>query len=92
MHIHRIYGDINGDLIEVFHFCNDDCHQRWCYEQGEEYVGWDGCHEGGESPEWCDSCGEKCWNGIIVCDIVAEDGSSPFAIVIPASGDAYYDD
>lgn len=56
MHIHEI-DDANGDLLTVFAFCSDSCHQDWCTATGEAYGGWNGCHEGGDYAEYCASCG-----------------------------------
>ena len=37
--------DSNGDLVDVVAFDCDSCHQAWCRETGNEYKGWNGCHE-----------------------------------------------
>lgn len=49
--------DGRGDLVDLVSFCSDWCHQAWCRETGNEYQGWNGCHEH-EYREDCASCGE----------------------------------
>lgn len=63
MHEHYLYDD-EGDLTDVVPFCCDACHREWCGAQGEEYDGWNGCHEGADYPQWCANCGARCGIGI----------------------------
>ena len=56
MHYHYI-TDAHGDIVEAVAFCSDSCHREWCRENDQEYGGWNGCHEGGDYPEFCAQCG-----------------------------------
>ncbi len=61
MHIHRVENE-HGHLEDVIPFCCDNCQRAYCEEHPDigPYGGWDGCHEGGDSPEWCANCGVWC--------------------------------
>lgn len=56
VHIHRV-TDHTGDLVDLRLFCGDTCHRAWCAEQGQDYEGWDGCHEM-VLPVQCECCGQ----------------------------------
>jgi hypothetical protein len=43
-HYHFI-NDTSGDLIDSVTFCSDWCHNSWCQRTGNQYGGWNGCHE-----------------------------------------------
>ena len=57
MHTHLI-EDANGDICDVVYFCSDGCHHDYCVAHPDlSYEGWNGCHEGGGSVEFCAQCG-----------------------------------
>lgn len=56
MHYHLITDD-TGDVVDLIPFCSDACHQEYCRDHGVPYGGWNGCHEGGDSCEFCANCG-----------------------------------
>lgn len=62
MHTHYI-EDSTGDLVDIVPFCCDACHHDWCADNGVPYAGWSGCNEGGDSQEFCASCGVYCGGG-----------------------------
>jgi hypothetical protein len=49
--------DVEGNLVEVVPFCSDWCHRDWCRQTGNEYKGWNGCHEHDQVEE-CANCGD----------------------------------
>jgi len=57
MHYHLI-EDADGNLLNVVPFCSDFCHRTWCYQNAQEYGGWNGCHEGADYDQECEQCGE----------------------------------
>lgn len=60
MHTHHLCDD-DGNLVDLVPFCSDWCHQEWCRVTGFAYGGWNGCHEGGDSEEYCAECGAPAW-------------------------------
>lgn len=58
MHYHYV-NDESGDLCDTIAFCCDPCHRAYMDAHPDlgEYQGWNGCHEGGDSPEFCANCG-----------------------------------
>jgi hypothetical protein len=56
MHYHFIEDD-SGNVIDLVPFCSDACHRAWCADHGITYGGWNGCHEGSDSVEFCANCG-----------------------------------
>lgn len=55
MHVLDIYE--NDDLVDYVPFCSDACHREYCTTHNIPYEGWNGCHEGGDAPEFCSHCG-----------------------------------
>lgn len=55
MHI-LMLEDETGDVCGIVNFCSDSCHYQWCQDNGENYGGWNGCHE---TPftVFCEQCG-----------------------------------
>lgn len=51
-HYHYIEDD--GELVDLIPFCSDSCHRE---HMSLAYDGWNGCHEGGDSAEFCAHCG-----------------------------------
>jgi hypothetical protein len=54
MHYHFI-EDTEGDVVDLVAYCSDFCHRE---DQGDDYRGWNGCHEGSNYDEECANCGE----------------------------------
>jgi hypothetical protein len=66
MHYHHVEDD-GGDVVDLVPFCCDSCHRDYCRENGLEYGGWNGCHEGSDSAEFCANCGTYA-GGAADCD------------------------
>jgi hypothetical protein len=62
MHYHFVEDD-SGNVVDLIPFCSDLCHRAWCADHGSTYGGWNGCHEGGDSAEFCANCGDCCHEG-----------------------------
>jgi hypothetical protein len=57
MHAYIVEDD-HGNMVDVIYFCSDACHQMFCRAHPDlPYRGWNGCHEGGDSVEFCAHCG-----------------------------------
>jgi hypothetical protein len=54
MHIHMVF-DKDGDMEDYIPYCSDFCHWE---DQGDNYGGWNGCHEGADYAQECANCGE----------------------------------
>lgn len=63
MHYHFV-EDASGDVISLIPFCSDACHRA---HMGDDYQGWNGCHEGGDTAEFCAHCGTVA-GGTYECD------------------------
>lgn len=55
--------DAYGDVVETVPFCSDACHRQYCIDNDIEYNGWNGCHGGGDSREYCAHCGTYAGGG-----------------------------
>ena len=61
MHIHAVENGA-GNVVDVIPFCSDACQREYCRSHPDiEYDGWHGSQEGGDSVEYCASCGVVCW-------------------------------
>ena len=47
--------DADGDVVDLIPYCSDFCHRE---DQGENYRGWNGCHEGADYDQECALCGK----------------------------------
>jgi len=57
MHVHIIENGV-GNVVDVIPFCSDAYHRDYCASHSDlKYEGWNGCHEGGDSVEFCAECG-----------------------------------
>lgn len=59
MHIAEYIEDANGNILEYMMVCSDSCHRNYCDRVGIVYGGWNGCHEGGDTGEYCVQCGVR---------------------------------
>ena len=61
MHIHIVENE-HGHIQDTIPFCSDPCHRAYCASHPDigAYGGWNGCHEGGDYPEFCAACGVYC--------------------------------
>lgn len=64
-------NDDRGDLADLVAFCSDGCREegrdnllRAGLHPDADFVMSDPWIEGGDSPEWCANCGERCWEGL----------------------------
>jgi len=55
MHMHYI-EDEQGDVVDIVAYCSDYCHREG---EGEDYQGWNGCHEGADYDQECANCGDS---------------------------------
>lgn len=83
MHAHIVENGA-GNVVDVIYFCSDACHQDYCDGYDDlPYEGWNGCHEGGDSVEFCASCGVVAGGGyecshqrdnVVVNRFICDDG------------------
>lgn len=68
MHVHIVENGA-GNVVDVIPFCSDACHREFCANSMGDlaYEGWNGCHEGGDSVEYCAQCGVVA-GGAYECD------------------------
>ena len=57
--MHYLEVVLGNELVDVIPFCSDWCHQQYCRAHDMKYEGWNGCHEGSDSAEYCASCLEE---------------------------------
>jgi len=72
MHAHIVENG-PGNVVDVIYFCSDGCHRDYCRAHPDlPYEGWNGCHEGGDSVEFCAQCGVVA-GGTYECDHQRDD-------------------
>lgn len=55
---HQLLIEVNGEVVDAYSVCSDQCHRDLAHKMSVPYNGWNGCNEL-QAPQYCENCHNK---------------------------------